>query len=309
MRNSKWFLSSAVLTLALGAQQASAATCVAGGSPCARQVRELTIGDDNEAKHALAFEQPLLANSTVLVFTTDMNLNGDPVGSGAPPLVSVRDSANGAYRELLTVNDPIDWQAAKVFARTAASSGALAVEVTWITNQWHGVVILEVANVTARPVLGVVGKFNPSASTTKDGVSSGALELGSTPALLIGLGANFRDAKGDVGAPYPGSGFTALSSAWNWKGKEGTSLNPSALVESAYFANPGRVAATFTASPNDGFNDNLVAIGVAFQTASGGAATPVPASPSWTLALLTLALLVLGGSTARNAARLRASVR
>ena len=139
----------------------------------------------------------------------------------------------------------------------------------------------------------------------KDAVSSGFLTLGSSHALVIGLGANLRDAAGDFGAPLPGTGFTALASCWNWKGKEGTSLNPSALLQSAYFTNPGTLAATFTASPNDGFNDNLLGIGVALlgntPTNATNTATPAPASPIWA-GLLLFTLLSLVGLMGRAAA-------
>jgi hypothetical protein len=239
--------------------------CAAGGGPCVRQAYEMALGDDNEAKHSLTFGKALLPGSTVLVFTVDMNLNGNPVGTGTPPPMAISDSDKGSYSELLTVLDTADWDAVKVFTRSNVPGGNLSVQAIWKTNQWHALMVVEVANVGGSPLIRTTGKTNYSAPQTKDAASSGTLSLGGSPALVVGLGVNFRDVKGDEGSPYAGTGFTGFMKGWNWNGKEGTSLNPTALLESAYFSKPGDVAATFTPSPSYQFNDHVMAVAVSFQ--------------------------------------------
>lgn len=234
-----------------------------------RQALEWAAGDDNPAKGALTFKQPVLAGSTVLVFAADMNTHlaapGAPIGSGTPDPIVITDSGNGTYKLLLTVLDQPDWDDVQVFARTNLPAGSLTPQATWVTNQWHAMMIVEIANVDANPSIKVAGILNPSADETKDAAASGPLDLTASPALVVGLGVNFSDKTGDVGAPLAGTGFTALLKGWNWQGKEGTTLNPSALLAAAYFSNPGKVAVTFTPTKTINYQDNIMVIGVGIQ--------------------------------------------
>ena len=245
-------------------------TCTAGAAtPCVRQALEWAAGDDNGKKGVLTFKQPVLASSTVVAFAADMNINRSspdaPIGSGTPDPITMIDSGNGTYQELLTVLDDRDWDDVKVFARSNVPAGSLTVTAGWVTNQWHALMIVEVANVSATPSIAVAGILNPGAEETKDAASSGPLNLKASPALVVGLGVNFTDKKGDEGAPFAGTGFTAILQAWNWNGKEGTTTLPSALLESAYFPSPGKVAATFTPSKTINYKDNIMAIAVGIQ--------------------------------------------
>jgi hypothetical protein len=210
-----------------------------------------------------------LAGSTVVAFAADMNINRSspdaPIGSGAPDPITVVDSGNGTYQELLTVLDPFDWDDTKVFVRSNVPAGSLTVTAGWVTNQWHALMVVEVAHAPATPAIAVAGLLNQSAAETKDAASSGPLNLKESPALVIGLGINFTDKAGDEGAPFAGTGFSARLKGWNWNGKEGTTTLPSALLESAYFANPGNVAVTFTPSKTVNSKDNIMVIGVGIQ--------------------------------------------
>ena len=244
--------------------------CAAGATtPCVRQAQEWAAGDDNLKKQPLPFKQAVLAGSTVVVFAADMNINratpDSPVGTGTPDPILVTDSTNGVYDELLTVLDERDWDDTKVFVRSNVPAGALTIQTTWETNQWHAMMIVEVANVPAKPSVAVAGILNAGADETKDAATSGPLTLKASPALVLGLGINFTDKNGDEGAPYAGTGFTAVLAGWNWKGKEGTTQFNSALLESAYFPNPGKVAATFTPSKTINYHDNIMVIAVGLQ--------------------------------------------
>ncbi len=68
-----------------------------------------------------------------------------------------------------------------------------------------------------------------------------------------------------MGAPLAGTGFTPLLTGWNWQGKEGTTLSPSALLASAYYVTPGKVAVTFTPTMTINYQDNIMVIGVGIQ--------------------------------------------
>lgn len=286
-----------LLLLATAAIATTATTLAAAASgacpspnPCVRQVREQAWGDDNPADHALSFAQPLLAGSTVLVFTTDININGTPVGTGAPSPIVISDSAAGTYRALVTVNNHWDWDAVRVFARTNVPAGALAVRTVWQTNQWHGLMIAEVAGAPANPRITAIGANNFDAAQTTDATSSGLLELGQAPALLVGFAFNASASAGDQGAPLAGSGFTSIGTAWNWNGKEGTPLKPVALLEAAQLSPPGRVAATFTPTPSVPPDDYMV-VAVALQGTTPSTPAAAPASPAWATLLAALALL------------------
>jgi len=244
--------------------------CTAGGTdPCVRQALEWALGDDNGKKGVLTFKQPLLAGSTVLVFAADMNINkatpDSPIGSGTPDPIIVTDSGNGTYKLLLTVLDDRDWDDVQVFARSNLPAGTLTETVTWETNQWHAMMIVEVANVAANPSFKVAGILNPGADETTDAATSGPLDLAATPTIVVGMGINFTDKKGDVGAPLAGTGFTAHLAGWNWQGKEGTTLNNSALLSSAYYTSPGKVAVTYTPTKTINYKDNIMVLGVGIQ--------------------------------------------
>lgn len=247
-----------------------AGNCAAGATtPCVRQALEWAAGDDNGKKGVLTFKQSVLASSTVVVFAADMNINraspDAPIGSGTPDPITMTDSGNGTYKELLTVLDDRDWDDVKIFVRSNVPAGSLTVQAGWVTNQWHAMMIVEVANVAATPAIAVAGVLNPGAAETKDAATSGPLDLKASPALVVGLGVNFTDKLGDEGAPFAGTGFDAVLKGWNWNGKEGTTTLPSALLESAYFANPGKVAVTVTPSKTINYKDNIMVLGVGIQ--------------------------------------------
>jgi hypothetical protein len=226
---------------------------------------ELAFGDDNPERHSLTFPQPMLPGSTVLVFVSDMNLNGNPTGTGTPPHIVITDSDNGNYVERLTVNDSVDWDDTKVFTRTNMPPGMLSVTAAWETNQWHAFMVVEIANVAAEPSIKAVGALNHSASQAPDAVSSGQVAVGDGPALVIGYGQNNYAALGGQSTPGAGTGFTPLASGANWQGKEGMSFNPASLLEAARFAAGGHVATTFTSGKPASLPENFVAIAVSIQ--------------------------------------------
>jgi hypothetical protein len=121
--------------------------------------------------------------------------------------------------------------------------------------------VVEVAGVTSLPLLQHKGNVQHGTSTSPNTITSGLMATGAVPGTVIGLSMATLDVKG---APVAGSGFTASTGVWNWNGEENTPRVPSTLLEYQHFANPGDVAATFTA-PVSG--DNWDTIGVFFPDA------------------------------------------
>jgi hypothetical protein len=205
--------------------------------------------------------QPLAAGSTLVAFVSEENITGTPPGSGPPPPITLSDGAGNVYALLDVANDTLPgvFQGNMSFASTnvAATSQPLTVTATYPNeNQWLALVVVEVANVQASPLVAVGNSpSNLSGATNSDATPSMSL---SSPALILALAAS----QGLTTAPTAGTGFTALGTAWNWEGLEETCVCPSALLEYATFANPGNVAATFTpAAPND----NLINLAVALR--------------------------------------------
>lgn len=280
--------SAAALAGAVGSRSASrsgACSAVAAGSLVQfSQALMWALGDDNGATVTLtmsaaadpadvtagiASTRNVQAGSTILVFITDEDFNGSPAGSGAPYSVSISDSqggttGNGAYANLGYVADQFDLDSLQLFARTNVSAGALAVTTNWTTNQWHGVCVVEIANAGPTPTLTFFGNLNVNPSGT-DSITTGTHALGSAAALLMALAYNATDIAPSDGYPSAGSGFTSQLVGWDWFGKESTSSNNIAQLESQYLANPGTVAATFTPRTPGPNPEDFLAIAVAIK--------------------------------------------
>lgn len=239
--------------------------CDTTSVPCVRQFEEWAAGDDNPEKRSLTFKQPVLAGSTVLAYASDMNITGMPIGSGTPPAIALSDSQNGTYKELLSVNDQPDYYDIKLFSRSNVGAGSFTAQAVWQTNQWHAFMIVEVANVKANATVQSIGALSIGVAKTKDAVSSGVLNLGDSPALVVGLGINVGDALGDVGAPLSGTGFAPIATVWNWNGKEGTTSNQFAILQSAYSAHPGSLAVTVTPTASNSVSENVIVIAAGLQ--------------------------------------------
>jgi hypothetical protein len=228
-----------------------------------RQSVEWAAAGDNVGVTPLALA-PVLAGSRVLVFVQDVNFNGNPMGSGAPYAVSVADSQGGSYTNLGYVTTTA-YDAITVFVRNAGvTAGALTVTTTWGTNQWHGTSVHEIANVGASPTVTLLGgneSVNPDGA---DAVATQTAALGSSPALLVAVSEHVAGLPGTAKTPLVGTGFTSVLPVWNWNGAEGTSTDPSSIVESRYVANPGAIAATFTSASAPTL-ESFISIGVAFQ--------------------------------------------
>jgi hypothetical protein len=233
-------------------------------TPSVRQGGQYGAGDDNPAVGTVTLTG-VLAGSSILVFVDDENFNGSPIGSGAPYPVTISDTQGGSYTSLGYVPDQYDLDSTEAFLRKNVASGSITVTCNWTTNQWHGLVVCEVANVGTSPTVTYWGLLSQPPSTTADLITTGTHNLGSSPALVVSYGRNATDIAPSAGYPAAGTGFTQILTGVNWNGKEGTTSVDSATLESRYYSNPGTVAATFTARSFGTNPETFLALAVAFQ--------------------------------------------
>jgi hypothetical protein len=180
------------------------------------------------------------------------------VGSAVPDPISVKDGSNATYTLLATVNDQPDWQAVMAFARANVPAGSVTAHAHFVGLEWQALLVVEVANVSPSPVIAAGVGLTTVAPTSANSVSSGVVAVASSAALVLGFGMNGSDQNG---APTVGTGFSSLATVWNWNGAEGTSRQPSSLLEYASFTGPGNVAATFTpVAANENFCSLVVAV-------------------------------------------------
>ena len=230
-----------------------------GAGAYVRQYSQTSTTGNGSQDQSSSLGRPVLAGSAILVFVTEYNIGGTPAGSAAPAPVRMTDSSGGSYTLLNTLNDQPDWQAVMSFVRTNAPAGNLTVSAHFAGLEWQGLVVVEVANVPASPVVASMAHVNMAATKAANSVTSGAMAAGSSPVLVVAFGVNGSDTSG---APSAGTGFTSVVKAWNWNGVENTSTLPSSLLESGSFAAPGNVAATFTPA---GAGDNFCTLAAAFK--------------------------------------------
>jgi hypothetical protein len=151
------------------------------------------------------------------------------------------------------------------FARYDVAAGSITVNAGFVDLEWEALLVVEIANVSASPLIASAGNLSSQASLTENSVTSGTLVAGSSPALVVGFSMNCSDENG--GAPTVGTGFTSVLAVWNWNGIEDTTTLPSALLEYGKFADPGNMAATFTPAPFQDVapNDNFCTVAVALK--------------------------------------------
>lgn len=135
-------------------------------------------------------------------------------------------------------------------------------------DNFPGMVICEIAGVTAAPLAGHSALINSISATGVNNLSSGAVASGSSPVMAVGFCFNDNRAT----APYaPLTGTTApsnLAAMWNWNLSQ-----PNARLQYQNVANPGTFASQFSSqsAPNE-----YVAFMVALTDAVITGPTPGP---------------------------------
>ena len=221
-----------------------------------RQVSQVSTPGDNSQDQYSQLPMPVLAGSAVLVFVTEYNINGNPTGSGAPSPVTVTD-AQGTYTLLATVNDQSDWQAVISYYRPNVAAGTIDVHAHFAGLEWQGIVVAEIANTTAAPLIAQASSLDNAAQKSANAVKTPSIAVGSTAALIVAFAVNGLDTYGE---PSVGTGYTLSLAAWNWGGVEGTATTPSAVLEVETAS--GSVKGTWTAA---GAGDNWLTFVSAWQ--------------------------------------------
>ena len=221
-----------------------------------RQTSQISTPGDNKQDQYSQLPMPVLAGSAVLVFVTEYNINGNPAGSGAPSPVTVTDG-QGTYTLLATVNDPSDWQAAMAYYRPNVSAGTIDVHAHFAGLEWQGIVVAEIANTTAAPLIAQASSLDNAAQKSANAVKTPSIAVGSTAALIVAFAVNGLDTYGE---PSVGTGYMLSLAAWNWGGVEGTATTPSSVLEVETAS--GSVKGTWTAA---GAGDNWLTFVSAWQ--------------------------------------------
>lgn len=231
-----------------------------------RQAGEITLVGDNPAVDSVTLGTPVLAGSTVLVLAYDEFFG---TASQNPNPKTVNDTQSGTYTVITSHLVDVDTDASEqAWYRTNVAAGTLTTTVHYGggSNQWHSVVVAEVANVLGMTI-GAASKaytFASNPPTTANFLSSTGMALGSSPGFVVGFSVNDDDyGPADPGFPVAGTGFTQFGTYTNWHGAEGTSSNNSAILASAYFPSGGTHPATFTRRA--GGEDAFFVLAVSFQ--------------------------------------------
>ena len=205
-----------------------------------------------------------LAGSTIYVVFTEPNCCSG--GDGTP--VYITDSQGNTYTQLDQIDDLVASQTVVHFAAYNIKGGALTVNATFNTNDFIGMVAVEISGVTAAPLIAHKGNLQTVSGTTANSITSGNLAGGSNPAILVAVSSNTSE-NSNPAAPLASTGFTSGGSFWNWNGYQGTPNAPGTTLESKVLSSPGSVAATF--SPPG--SDNYITVAALFQSAAGALPT------------------------------------
>lgn len=221
----------------MGAGGASGGFAGTGGG-YVRQMAESSCVACNLDVYA-TLPQSTLVGSTILLFVTDYLHNGPP---GDP--ITVSDNAGSGYAQLGSpIVDTGAWSVTYAYARyNTPAIGSLQAHAHFINLEWQGIVVAEVAGVSAAPFSSVATNQqtlpNPG---TPDCQTSGTLTA-TASSVLVGFGIS---AYAQNGPPSASTGFTSVGTAWNWGAAEGTANAPSVRLEYKRVA-AGTCAATFT---------------------------------------------------------------
>lgn len=218
----------------------------------------------------------VLAGSTLIGMPTCSNFVGIIVWQ-------VNDSQNGIYAPLDVERDPANVSFGSYYQKNCAALSSTDTVTLHFgpsngtdgTEDFYGMVFIEVTGVTATPLLDHKGNLQTVASTTADGVTSTALTCGAVAGILIAASYQTTQNGSTPFEPNAGTGFTSGGTGFVW-----SLAGPVVRVESLHSTNLGTRAATFT--PSSATSDNYVTLAVALlETTTGAAAlagTPAVAS-------------------------------
>jgi hypothetical protein len=166
--------------------------------------------------------------------------------------ISVSDTQGNVYTLIDQVNDgaPGTQSVAHFYAANIAGDGTTpdTITVTWVNDNYKGVLIAEIAGASAAPLAGHARNDQVGLGAGSNNVTAGPIDLSSaqTPALLIALSMNTFGGISDTGGtgfggPTAGNGMAQVEMSWNW----GTNL---ATLATASVTGAESVSSLFSAS-------------------------------------------------------------
>jgi hypothetical protein len=196
---------------------------------------------------AVTFSKATIKGDTIWVAATVSDYGGVHA-------ITVTDSQGNSYTELNQANDKSPGaQSVAQFYATNIKGGADTVTVNWTSDNYKGVLAVEISGVSAASHVG------NSVNTQDGGISSGSnnvkaagisVPAASTPALLVTLTMDTDGGASDIGgtgfcAIPSGSGFTQVVQLWNWS-PTGQSACNLATLETKVVTAAGAASGTFT---------------------------------------------------------------
>jgi hypothetical protein len=184
--------------------------------------------------------------------------------------ITVTDSQNNTYHELGQGNDKAPGsQSVAQFYTGNIAGGADTITVNWSSDNYKGVVAVEIGGVKASPLVGsAVAVQDGNLASGSDNVTAGAIAVntGGAPAFMVALTMDTDGGGSDTGgsgycAVPAGVGFAPVMQVWNWTVAGQTACNL-ATLETKSLTGTGAAAAAFTTTH---LSDPYVTVSAVFQ--------------------------------------------
>jgi hypothetical protein len=141
--------------------------------------------------------------------------------------ISISDSQGNTFTQLDQQNDgaPGSQSVAHFYAANIVGDAAApdTITVDWGYDDYKGILITEIAGVTAAPLVGHTSMIQDGLAAGTNNVTAGPITVASaqTPALLLAVSMNTSGGSSDTGGsgypgPAAGSGMTSEATFWDW---------------------------------------------------------------------------------------------
>jgi hypothetical protein len=227
-------------------------------------------GDSQSLTRTLTLPSSVTAGNSIVVFGITYNL-----GQTTHTIVMTDNQGNTWPAAAKKVDDTTENLTWCVFClpRLGSSGSGYTVTATFSLLEYQGLLVMEVSNLDASPVLDANGQVQVSSGTggtLTDQVST-SLAGGANKGVVYSTCCNNSDGGPingtDVGAPNIGTGWSAINSGIvDWNGEENTHVGPSTACEVKIFSSSmGTVTPTF--SPKLA-GERYLTMGIALKAAS-----------------------------------------
>lgn len=221
------------------------------GRPSLQQFVTTQTKDANFANDStVQFQTPTKTGDAIWVAVTVADFGGVHA-------ITVSDTQGNTYNLLDQKNDglPGTQTLAHFYAANIVGDSGTpdAITVHWGSDNYKGILAVEIAGVTGAPLVGHSANIQDGLDGGTDNVTAGAIPIASaqTPALLVALSMNTSGGTSDTGGsgfggPAAGSGFLPRTMIWEW----GTNL---ATLETSSITTAGNAVPLFNAPSRDSY--------------------------------------------------------